>query len=165
MRNDPVVRRKIDFLRRAVEHLDDKAKADLKVALYGSSFFLAVSLVPYGHLPYASLLISAIDLWYFMSWGSDQLRLTQHRDELKSLEGDDGLEKKSEKHPTYVYERLLYFMTPLIILSLFAAGLILDYQTIQHPLVRSVYFGAVALAAVAVAAVLSTGLTRKRQPH
>ena len=93
---------RIAFLRQAIEHLDDKSKADLKFALYGSSFFITVSLVPYAELAYASLLVSAIDLWYFISWGNDQLRLAQHRGELKALEGPFGLEAREEATRTSV---------------------------------------------------------------
>jgi hypothetical protein len=56
LKDEAAIRDETNFFRNAVEHLDDKAKADLKVALYGSSFFLALSLVPYGNLPHASLL-------------------------------------------------------------------------------------------------------------
>src|SRR5437868_12504777 len=118
--------REREFLRHAVEHLDDKAKSDLKVALYGSSFFLALSLVPYGELHYSSLIVSAIDLWYFMSWGNDQLRLMQHRDALKRLEGAAGLEHLEEAHPNFGAERFLYYGNSVMIFALFVAGLALD---------------------------------------
>src|SRR5215208_2756471 len=162
MQDDARLREEIQFLRHAVEHLDDKAKSDLKAALYGSGFFLALSLVPYGHLPHASLLVSAVDLWYFMSWGSDQLRLIQHRDELKRLEGEGGLEHKAEQHANFTCERLLYYLTPFVILALFIAGLIRDHQTLTAPAWRTLYFAVVGVALVTVAIILIVGLTRQK---
>jgi hypothetical protein len=162
MHDDARLREEIQFLRHAVEHLDDKAKGDLKVALYGSGFFLALSLILYGHLPHASLLVSAVDLWYFMSWGSDQLRLIQHRDELKRLEGEGGLEHNSERHPNFTYERLLYYLTPFVILGLFIAGLIRDHQTITEPAWRTLYFVVVGATFLAIVVILLIGLTRQR---
>jgi hypothetical protein len=162
MNDEARLRDELQFLRHAVEHLDDKAKGDLKVALYGSGAFLALSLIPYGHLPHASLLVSAVDLWYFMSWGSDQLRLIQHRDALKRLEGEGGLEHEEERHPNFPYERLLYYLTPFVILALFIAGLILDAQALKEPVWRAVYFTAVAMAFFVIVAILIVGLTRQK---
>jgi hypothetical protein len=153
--------RERDFLRHAVEHLDDKAKSDLKVALYGSSFFLALSLVPYGELRYASLIVSAIDLWYFMSWGNDQLRLMQHRDALKALEGPRGLEHLEEEHPNFGAERFLYYGNSAIIFALFVAGLALDWHTIQAPAWRAAYFALVIGLFVVVVAVYAYGASRR----
>ena len=152
----------IDFLRQSIEHLDDKAKADLKVALYGSGFFLAVSLIPYGELPYASLIVAAVDLWYFMSWGNDQLRLAQHRDELKRLEGPDGLETREEQHPNWPIERGLYYATSGVILALFAAALVKDWHVIKDPTWRTLYLGGVGLAFAAILLSFLIGMRRRR---
>jgi hypothetical protein len=132
--------REREFLRQAVEHLDDKAKSDLKIALYGSSFFIALSLIPYGDLQYASLIVSAIDLWYFMSWGNDQLRLMQHRDTLKAMEPPHGVEHREEAHPNFRAERFLYYGNSALIFALFVAGLALDWHAIEHPAWRAAYF-------------------------
>jgi hypothetical protein len=143
----------VEFLRQAIEHLDDKAKADLKFALYGSGFFLALSFVPYGKLEYCSLIVAAIDLWYFMSWGNDQLRLIQHRDALKRLEGADGLEAAQERHPNYRIERGLYYSTSAVIFVFFVGGLVLDYHVIEHRVWRTLYLtGAVAAFLIIVGA-------------
>ena len=163
MQDDVRLREEIQFLRQAVEHLDDKAKGDLKVALYGSGFFLALSLIPYGNLPHASLLVSAIDLWYFMSWGSDQLRLIQHRDELKRLEGESGPEHNAERHANFPYERLLYYFTPFVILALFIAGLIRDNQTLTEPTWRTFYFVTVGMTFLAAVVILLTGFARQKR--
>jgi len=162
MQDDARLREEIQFLRHAVEHLDDKAKGDLKVALYGSGFLLALSLIPYGHLPHASLLVSAVDLWYFMSWGSDQLRLIQHRDELKRLEGEGGIEHNAEQHANFAYERLLYYLTPFVILALFIAGLIRDHQTLTEPAWWTFYFTFVGATFLAVLVILLIGFTRQK---
>jgi hypothetical protein len=58
MQDDHRIRNGIRFLRHVVERLDDRAKADLKVALYGSGSFQALSLISYGHLLHASLHVS-----------------------------------------------------------------------------------------------------------
>ena len=155
--------RERDFLRNAVEHLDDKAKSDLKVALYGSSFFLALSLIPYGELRYASLIVSAIDLWYFMSWGNDQLRLMQHRDALKALEGPQGLEHLEEAHPNFGAERFLYYGNSAIIFALFVAGLALDWHAIEDGFWRGAYFTLVVGTFLAVVSVYAYG-ARRRAP-
>jgi hypothetical protein len=135
----------VEFLRHAVEHLEDKAKSDLKIALYGSSFFLVLSLLHVGDLKYASLVVSAIDIWYFMSWGNDQLRLAHHRSHLRELEGQEGVESRSERHPNHAYERVLYYLTPLIILEFFVVGLILDYEALRDAWWGVWYFGVVAI--------------------
>lgn len=153
--------REREFLRYSIEHLDDKAKSDLKVALYGSSFFLALSLVPYGELEYASLIVSAIDLWYFMSWGNDQLRLMQHRDALKRLEGPQGLEHLEERHPNFAAERFLYYGNSVMIFALFVAGLALDWHAIEEPRWRAAYFGLVIVAFVVIVAVYAYGARRR----
>jgi hypothetical protein len=154
-------RREREFLRYSIEHLDDKAKSDLKIALYGSSFFLALSLVPYGELGYASLIVSAIDLWYFMSWGNDQLRLMQHRDALKRLEGAEGLEHLEERHPNFGAERFLYYGNSVMIFALFVAGLALDWHAIEEPRWRAAYFGLVVAAFVVIVAVYAYGARRR----
>jgi hypothetical protein len=153
--------REREFLRHAVEHLDDKAKSDLKVALYGSSFFLALSLVPYGRLEYASLIVSAIDLWYFMSWGNDQLRLMQHRDALKLLEGPQGLEHLEEAHPNFGAERFLYYGNSAMIFALFVAALALDWHAIQDRLWRAAYFALVVSSFLFIVAVYAYGARRR----
>jgi len=116
--------------------------------------------VPYGELAYASLLVSAIDLWYFMSWGNDQLRLAQHRDELKALEGPFGLEAREEAHPNFRLERLLYYGTSTMVLALFAAGLALDWRAIEEPSWRAAYFAVVCSFFVAITTVFVTGASR-----
>ena len=151
------------FLREAIEHLDDKSKADLKIALYGSAFFIAISLLPYGELAYASLLVSAIDLWYFMSWGNDQLRLIQHRDELKMLEGPDGLEAHEEAHPNFLLERALYYGTSSMVLALFIAALALDWHAIADRFWRGAYFLLVAVCFVMIATIFLTGVMRQKE--
>jgi hypothetical protein len=153
--------RERDFLRHAVEHLDDKAKSDLKVALYGSSFFLALSLIPYGELHYASLIVSVIDLWYFMSWGNDQLRLMQHRDALKALEGPQGLEHLEEAHPNFRAERFLYYGNSAMIFALFVAALVRDWHTIRDPLWRGAYLLLAIGTFVVVVAVYAYGARRR----
>jgi hypothetical protein len=130
---------KIRFLRGAIEHLDDKAKSDLKIALYGSAFFLVVSLIHVGSLKYASLVAALIDLWYFMSWSSDQLQLDGHRRQLWQLEGKGGLEEAKDQHPAHLFERALYFGTPMVIVALFIAGLVMDWHAIETFVWRVTY--------------------------
>jgi hypothetical protein len=154
--------REREFLRQAVEHLDDKAKSDLKIALYGSSFFLALSLLPYGDLHYASLIVSAIDLWYFMSWGNDQLRLMQHRDSLKTLEGPAGVEHREEAHPNFRAERFLYYGNSALIFALFVAGLALDWHAIEDAIWRGAYFALVLGLFAVVLAVYAYGASRRQ---
>ena len=153
--------REREFLRYSIEHLDDKAKSDLKVALYGSSFFLALSLVPYGELHYASLLVSVIDLWYFMSWGNDQLRLMQHRDSLKALEEADGVEHREEAHPNFGAERFLYYGNSAMIFVLFVAGLARDWYTLEDPAWRWAYVAFAVGLFVLIAAVYARGAVRR----
>ncbi|MFN2646382.1 MAG: hypothetical protein ABR570_15445 [Burkholderiales bacterium] len=153
----------IAFLREAIEHLDDKSKGDLKVALYGSAFLITVSLLPYGELAHASLLVSAIDLWYFMSWGNDQLRLIQHRDELKALEGADGLEAREEAHPNFLLERALYYGTSSMVFALFIAALGLDWHVIEDRFWRAAYFVLVASCFVVIAGTFLSGLARDKE--
>lgn len=156
-----LAREELRFLRDAVEHLDDKAKADLKVALYGSGFFLALSLIEYGELAHCSLIVSAIDIWYFMSWGSDQLQLIRNRDQMNKRESQAGLEHGVERHANFTYERILYYSTPLVILAFFIAGLIRDYHVLQHPFWKPVYFTVVILSFLAVITVLLIGFMRR----
>lgn len=147
----------IDYLREHIERLEDKAKSDLKIALYGSSFFIVVSLIPYGDLHDASLLVSAIDLWYFMSWGNDQLRLAQYRSFLKEIEGRGGIEARQEQHSNYRYERALYFATSLVVLALFVVGLVIDYGTLRAAGWHVVYYAVVGIAFVLVIAAFWRG--------
>jgi len=153
--------RDIGYLREAIETLENDAKSDLKIALYGSAFFIAVSLIPLGHLPYASLLVSAIDLWYFLSWGNDQLRLAQYREILKEIEGRGGIEAKEERHANFPFERFLYHSTPVIIFALFVTSLVLDYFTIQSFFWRIAHFAVVIGSFVVVATIFVLGF-RKR---
>lgn len=152
----------ISYLRDNIEHLEDKAKGDLKIALYGSSLFLVMSFIPYGDLHYASLFVSPIDLWYFMGWGNDQLRLEQYRAFLKEIEGTGGIEARQEHEPNYPYERALYHGTSLMVLALFVVGLYLDYGKIGDFGWRVTYYGVVGVVFVATIAAFAIGMTRCR---
>jgi hypothetical protein len=154
----------IQYLRENIERLEDKAKADLKIALYGSSLLLVVSWVPYGDLHYASMLVSAIDLWYFMSWGNDQLRLAQYRVFLKEVEGPDGIEARQEHEPNYGYERGLYFGTSLVVLALFLLGLGLDYSKASDAGWLLTYYVIVGIAFVTIAVTFGRGWAVSGRP-
>ena len=105
--------------------------------------------------------MSAIDLWYFMSWGNDQLRLMQHRDALKAAEGAQGLEHREEAHPNFGAERFLYYGNSAMIFALFIAGLALDWHAIEHPVWRGAYFTLVIASFVVIVAVYAYGARRR----
>jgi hypothetical protein len=96
-----------------------------------------------------------------MSWGDDQLRLMQYRDHLRELEDESGVERRSEAHRNFAFERTLYFMTPFTILAMFIVGLIIDYQELQVPVWRELYFSVVGAATVAVLITVSFGFARQ----
>ena len=151
----------VRFLRQAIEDLESKAKSDLKVALYGSSALIVVSLSPVGHLERASLLVAAIDLWYFMSWGSDQLRLVQDREELKKREGTK-LESNLAKHPNHSYERFLYHSTSLIVVAFFIISLVMDYDVISATGWRIAYYALVSCCFVIIVSSFFIGLVKSK---
>ena len=95
--------------------------------------------------------MSAIDLWYFMSWGNDQLRLMQ------------GLEHLEEAHPNFGAERFLYYGNSAIIFALFVAGLALDWHAIEDGFWRGAYFTLVVGTFLAVVSVYAYG-ARRRAP-